>query len=204
MIKSIIILFSKIFYFISIKIINKNLKYFILISSILISGIKLYGILRNFYFLDVLNLASDGSFNLDNFDPNSEPTPGPSGPTEPTEPTGPTGPTGAIEPKDFGRYISNLTPKFPDDRDIAEIWANINRHPLMTPEYCAQLRANPNAVNALYFANQGRLAALNAGLLENSVGFKEFVEIYIDHNMSMVEIIQKMSQSGQSGQCIGF
>jgi hypothetical protein len=119
MIKSIKILFSKIFDFLvyhsivgfsTIK--NLNLNYLILIFGILKFGILIYGILKNIFCLDDLYFPSDSSLNYDNLDPNSDPTSGPSGPT---------GLTGPLDPKDFKDYIYNLPPNLPTEEDLDEI-----------------------------------------------------------------------------------
>lgn len=81
---------------------SNSVFYFSLKILILISGKLIYGILINLFYLDLISLVLDSSWNLDNLAcySNSEPT-GPTGPTQANVSTGstePNVPTGSTEP----------------------------------------------------------------------------------------------------------
>ena len=186
MIKSIKILFSKIFYFVVYHSIVgfsviKKLKWnnLILIFGILKFGILIYGILKNIFCLDVLYFPSDSSLNYDNLDPNSEPTSGPSGPT---------GLTGPLDPKDFKDYIYNLPPNLPTEEDLDEIWGEIHRGelqrlPLFTRPYSDYVDREELCHH--FFGRQGKFVALDVGLVENSEHFNQFINLYRVRNLDL-------------------
>ena len=191
------IIFSKIFYLISIlgfSTINK-LNCLIRIFGILKFGILIYGILKNIFSLDVWYFPSESSLNFDN--PNSEPTE-PTGATEPTN-TGPvepiefTEPTGATE---RAIYLANR----PHQERVNWILADIKDD---NPNYYNWLNKNPilqsKEVNYYFFKWQGEYAALKAGHISNSPGFNEYIERYTAYYMDLSEKYGYYNYTGTSG-----
>lgn len=187
-------LFSKIFYFISIvgfSTINK-LNCLFRIFGILKFGFLIYGILKNIFSLDVLNFPSDSFLYLDN--PNSETTE-PTGATEPTntgpvEPTEFTKPTGAT---DHEIYLANR----PKQEIVNWILADMK---VDNPNYYNWLNQNPiiqsKEVNYYFFKREGKYAALNAGHINNSPGFNEYIERYTTYYMDLSERYGYYNYSG--------
>lgn len=194
---------NKIIYFTSIvgfSTINK-LNCFFRIFDILIFGILIYGILMNIFSLDVLNFPSDSCFYFDN--PDSEPTPKPTTwPTGPTEPSGTTrpvdrGPIGPLEyikfteptntgPTEQDIYFANR----PSRTEIDGVLINIrNSHPHFA-NWLSQFQNQEKMgkeVNYSIYLGRGKLAALNAGHLENSPDFNEYVNNYTFYHMRLAE-----------------
>jgi len=67
---------------------------------------------------------------------------------------------------------------------------------LTTPNYWSYVQEHQKELYYYYYIKQGKLAAWDAGLLENSVGFKEFVNKYRDYNMTILENLYHFYQNG--------
>lgn len=180
------------------KLINRNESVIVFKISILIlifiSSFLIYNILINFFFSDVISLASGSTWNLDGLEQNS----GPIGPTwykeypvtvePPKEFSAPTGQTAkniylANRPK--GIFMDPLLKEIQEvDPNFFE-WLGKRGH----------LTALNREVEYSFYHWEGKSAALQAGHLENSPGFNEYVNKYTAYYL---KLSKKFNRSGSS------
>lgn len=192
---------------------SNSVFYFYLKFLFLISGNLIYGILIHFFYLDLISLVLDSSWNLDNLAcySNSEPTE-PTGPTQPNVSTGPTesnvstGPTepnvltnGITGPTDWISILNNLPTgdiAFPRGPEIAESLRTLQNNPELHDRIVTQIRDEGSNIHPVYYhhyESKARLIALEAGLPENSVGYREFVSRYTNH---FTDLLRRQMGSG--------
>jgi len=134
-----------------------------------------------FFFLYVLSLASDSSWNLDNLACYSK--------TEPEWPAWLSWSWSA----DLNSVLNNLPNipyTYPSGRELEQSYFILQRDPSLRSAIDAYQVYRGNRTDAMYFChyfNQAKSISLNAGALEHSNVFNDFIFNYTNHYMDLLQ-----------------